>query len=117
MGTSASCLFCKMIEKTVPVKYVHETPLTIAIEDIAPQSPTHLLIIPKMHVETVMDITEQDAEVWWAMMATAQQLAKDRNIVQPGFRLVFNCNPGAGQSVYPVHMHLLGGRPLTWPPG
>ncbi len=111
------CLFCKIIEKTVPAKFVSEDKFSLAIEDVSPQAPVHVLVVPKVHVETVMDLKVDHDEVWWAMLEMAQKVAQTKNIIQPGFRLVLNCNPGAGQSVYHVHMHVLGGRPFAWPPG
>lgn len=113
----SGCLFCKMIEKKIPATIVYEDDQTMAIEDLHPQAPVHVLVLPKKHVPTVMDLQSQDAGLWWRMLETAQRLAREKRIVQPGFRLNINCNAGAGQSVFHLHVHVLGGRPFQWPPG
>lgn len=111
------CLFCKIIAGEMPAKKVYENECLIAIEDINPQSPVHLLIIPKKHISTPFDISEADKELVGSVFLTANKLAEERNIVESGFRVVINCNKGAGQTVFHIHFHLLGGRSMQWPPG
>jgi len=89
----------------------------VAFRDIAPQAPTHILIIPREHIATLNDLSEQHAGLIGQMTMLAQRLARQEGVAEEGYRLVFNCNAGAGQSVWHVHMHLLGGRPMRWPPG
>ena len=89
----------------------------MAIKDINPQAPTHLLIIPKKHFGTLMDIEDSDKELMGSVCTLAKFLAKENDLAASGFRLVLNCGSGAGQSVFHIHFHLLGGRPMKWPPG
>lgn len=111
------CLFCKIIKKEIPCKVVYEDESVYAFEDINPQAPVHILIIPKKHIPTVLEIKESDKDILFNMLEKANKIAIDRKIEKEGFRLVLNCNRGAGQSVFHIHLHLLGGRSLTWPPG
>lgn len=111
------CLFCKIIKKEIPSKTVFENDQLFAIEDINPQAPVHLLILPKKHMATLLEVQEGDHNVMGAAFSVANQLAKSRKVDQTGFRLVINCGEGAGQSVFHIHFHLLGGRPMNWPPG
>ncbi len=111
------CLFCKIIDKTIPAKIVYEDEATLAFEDINPQAPLHVLVIPKRHIPTTLDIGEDDDAIVGAMIQTANRIARERGIAEDGFRLVMNCNEGAGQTVFHIHIHLLGGRSLHWPPG
>jgi len=101
----------------MPAQRVHEDERVVVIHDIAPQAPVHWLVIPKVHVATVMDLTAMYSDTWWRMLEVTQELARTHGIVEPGFRLVINCNAGAGQSIFHLHMHVLGGRPFSWPPG
>ncbi len=112
-----NCLFCKINRGEIPAVKVYEDDRVFAIEDIHPQAPVHLLIIPKAHRATVMDIEAGDHETIGAIFSAAGTLAKERNLDRSGFRVVLNCGEGAGQSVFHIHYHLLGGRPLHWPPG
>jgi len=112
-----NCLFCKINRGEIPAVKVYDDDRVFAIEDINPQAPVHLLIIPKAHRPTVMDIETGDHETLGSIFSAAAVLAKERNIDQSGFRVVVNCGAGAGQSVFHIHYHLLGGRPLHWPPG
>ena len=112
-----SCLFCRIVSKEIPAKVAYEDAEVVAFHDINPQAPSHVQIIPKRHIARVSDLTEADAVLIGKLVLVANRLAREFRIVEPGFRLVVNCNPGAGQSVYHLHMHLLGGRPLGWPPG
>jgi histidine triad (HIT) family protein len=112
-----NCIFCKIISKDLPSKIVTENENVIAIEDINPKAPVHILILPKKHIPTILNIDENDKDLIFEMFKVAIKIAKEKNIAVDGFRLVLNCNPAAGQSVYHIHMHLLGGRIFGWPPG
>ncbi len=112
-----SCLFCKLIKKEIPSKIVYEDEQVFAFEDVSPQAPVHILVIPKKHIPTTLDITEEDNELIGLMYQAASKLAKDKGISENGFRLVMNCNADAGQTVFHIHLHLLGGRAMHWPPG
>jgi histidine triad (HIT) family protein len=96
---------------------VYEDDHILAFRDVNPQAPTHVLIIPKKHIATINDLESADVEVAGKMTLLAKQIAADEGINEEGYRLVFNCNEGAGQAVFHIHMHLLGGRRLSWPPG
>ncbi len=111
------CIFCKIVTKEIPATLHYEDKEILAFNDIKPQAPVHLLIIPKIHIERISEIKPDNLSLWGKMLMVANQLAKENNIDQKGYRLVANCNPEAGQTVYHVHLHLLGGRPMTWPPG
>ena len=111
------CLFCKIVAGEIPSTKVHEDEQFIAFRDINPQAPTHVLIIPRRHIEKVTDLNESEAELLGRMQLLANEIASQEGIVAGGFRTVFNCGAGAGQSVWHIHMHLLGGRPMLWPPG
>ena len=113
----SDCLFCKIINGDIPATKVFEDELMIAIEDINPQAPTHLLIIPKKHISTALEIAPEDCQLIGEIFLRANKIAEERKIDQSGFRIVNNCQEGAGQSVFHIHFHLLGGRPMTWPPG
>lgn len=106
------CLFCKIVARTLPSDVVYEDADVLAFNDINPQAPTHVLIIPKQHVATVNDVTDADAGVFSTMVLAARKIAADVGIAQPGYRLLFNCNAAGGQTVYHLHLHLLGGRQL-----
>jgi len=111
------CIFCKILEKKIPAKIIYEDDLVIAFEDVNPQSPVHALIIPRKHISTNLDITEKDNALIGHMFQAANKIAKDKGIAERGFRLVMNCNPESGQTVFHVHLHILGGRHMHWPPG
>ena len=111
----ADCLFCKIIEKKIPASLVYEDERVIAFNDISPQAPTHVLVLPKRHIETLNDIGTEDDQLIGELVRRAMSIAKDRKI--SSFRTVFNTNREAGQSVFHIHLHLLGGRAMTWPPG
>ncbi|HKE31595.1 MAG TPA: histidine triad nucleotide-binding protein [Candidatus Angelobacter sp.] len=110
------CLFCKIIAGKIPSKKVYEDEKTFAFEDIKPQAPTHVLVIPKKHIEGLNKAQDSDAELLGYMQLVAAKLARERGI-ESGYRTVYNVGPGAGQSVFHIHLHLLGGRALHWPPG
>jgi len=113
----SDCLFCNIITGEIPGKKVYEDDTVFAFEDINPQAPTHILICPKKHISTVMDMTPEDAPVMGAIFSAASKIAADKELDKSGFRLVVNNGAGAGQSVFHVHFHLLAGRPMKWPPG
>ncbi len=111
------CLFCKIIEKKIPAKIVYEDEKVLAFKDVSPQAPVHVLIIPKKHIATSLDIEEADNELVGHMYQIANKLAKQSGIADSGFRLVMNCHADAGQTVFHIHLHMLGGRSMQWPPG
>jgi histidine triad (HIT) family protein len=112
-----SCIFCKILRGEIPARITYEDDHVIAIEDLNPQAPHHLLIIPRKHVRTTLDLTTADNELVGHIFQVAGKLAHDMGFAEDGFRVVNNCNEGAGQSVWHLHFHLLGGRELGWPPG
>ncbi len=111
------CIFCKIVTKEIPAKIAYEDAHLVAFSDINPKAPVHLQIIPKEHIARVSELTEKNADLVAKLVMTANRLAREYGVAEPGYRLVINCNPGAGQSVYHLHLHLLGGRPMKWPPG
>jgi len=111
------CLFCKMVSGVISCDKVHENENVLAFRDIDPKAPTHILIIPKKHITTLNEINENDQELLGELLLTAKKIAKDEGIDTSGYRTVFNCNSDGGQTVFHIHMHLLGGRPMAWPPG
>ncbi|WP_434986271.1 histidine triad nucleotide-binding protein [Vreelandella zhaodongensis] len=111
------CLFCKIINREIPADIVYEDEYVLAFNDINPQAPTHQLIIPKKHITTLNDITPEDLAVVGRLQYTAAQLAKQKGFAEDGYRVVMNCNEMGGQTVYHIHMHLMGGRQFTWPAG
>jgi len=112
-----ACLFCKISAKKIPAKIIYEDSEAVAFEDINPQAPVHVLIIPKKHISTTLDITEEDNPLIGHLFRIAGKIAEERGVARRGFRLVMNTNPESGQSVYHIHLHLLGGRQMHWPPG
>jgi histidine triad (HIT) family protein len=110
------CLFCKIIAGKIPAKKVYEDEKAFAFEDINPQAPTHVLIIPKKHIVGIDQATEEDAELVGYCQLVAAKIARERKI-ENGFRTVYNVGAGAGQTVFHLHLHLLGGRKMSWPPG
>jgi histidine triad (HIT) family protein len=111
-------IFTKIINREIPADIVYETNSILAFRDINPQAPVHILIIPKMEIPTVKDISgNEHAQLLGELYDAANEIAKKEGISEEGFRLVFNCGPKGGQEVYHIHMHLLGGRQMTWPPG
>jgi histidine triad (HIT) family protein len=112
-----SCLFCKIAAKEIPAKIIYEEKHIIAFHDITPQAPHHILIIPRKHIETINDIQFEDNELIGDMVLVAKKIAADLNIATDGYRVVMNCNGNGGQAVYHIHLHLLGGRQMAWPPG
>ena len=112
-----SCLICKIISKEIPAKIVYEDEHALAFEDLNPQAPVHILVIPKKHISTSLDIAPEDHEVIGQMFQIANKLARENGVAEKGFRVVLNCNQEAGQTVFHIHLHLLGGRTMNWPPG
>jgi len=111
------CIFCGIINKKVAANIIYEDDRVIAFRDVNPQAPVHILIVPKKHVATIMNLTSEDKDLIGEIYLVAQKLASQESIAQCGFRIVANCNADAGQGVFHIHFHLLGGRKLTWPPG
>jgi histidine triad (HIT) family protein len=110
------CLFCRIVAGDIPARKVYEDEHTFAFEDIDPKAPTHILIVPKKHIRGLKEVSSEDAEIVGRCHLTAAQVARERGI-ENGYRTVLNVGPGAGQSVFHLHVHLLGGRDLKWPPG
>lgn len=110
-------IFSKIIAGDIPCDKVYEDSLVLAFRDIKPQAPTHILIIPKEPIPTIDELEENHKELAGHMILTAQKIARDEGLAQDGYRLVFNCRDHGGQEVYHIHLHLLGGRPMNWPPG
>jgi histidine triad (HIT) family protein len=111
------CLFCKICSKKLPARIIYEDERALAFEDINPQAPMHTLIIPKKHISTTLDLTKDDNDLIGHLYQVANRIAREKGIAERGFRLVMNTNSEAGQSVYHVHLHVLGGRTMHWPPG
>jgi histidine triad (HIT) family protein len=111
------CLFCKIRDGDIPADLVYENDDVLAFRDVNPQAPTHVLIVPKKHIATVNDLDETDVRLSGEMYLAAKSIAASEGIDEDGYRLVVNCNSRAGQTVFHIHMHLLGGRAMTWPPG
>jgi histidine triad (HIT) family protein len=111
----SDCLFCKIIDKKLSAKIEHEDKEVLAVQDINPQAPTHLLIIPRKHIERIDALEEGDTELVGKLIYRAKQIAAKRGLEH--YRLVFNNGSGAGQSVFHIHLHLLSGRKMQWPPG
>jgi histidine triad (HIT) family protein len=111
------CLFCGIVAGEIPATVVHETPTTLSFRDINPQAPTHVVVVPKAHHADAAALGAADPALAGELLRAAAAVAEQESIVESGYRLVFNTGPGAGQTVLHAHLHLLGGRPLTWPPG
>lgn len=111
------CLFCKIRDGQVPAKIVHEDERCIAFRDINPQAPLHALVVPRKHIPTLLDLTPDDNALVGHLYQVANKLAQEAGVADDGFRTVFNCGRSAGQSVWHLHLHVLGGRPFGWPPG
>jgi histidine triad (HIT) family protein len=111
------CLFCNVLEKKIPAEVVYEDENAIAFRDIRPMAPTHVLVIPRKHVAAMHDLTEADVPLIGQLMLSASRVARQLGLEEGGYRLVINDGDAAGQTVHHVHVHVLGGRNLTWPPG
>ena len=112
----SDCLFCKIVAGEIPSKKVYEDDDVIAFEDINPQAPVHLLVIPRRHIASLNEAGADDSDLLGRVVAACAELARERGI-EDGYRVVNNCGAPAGQSVFHIHFHLLGGRPMAWPPG
>ena len=112
-----NCLFCNIVAGEIPADIVYEDDSIIAFRDINPQAPVHILIIPKLHISTLNDLKPEHAELIGELILSAKDIAKKEGISDAGYRTGFNCNKAAGQTVYHIHLHLLGGRDFSWPPG
>ena len=112
-----NCIFCKIINKEIPSDLVYEDDKTLAFKDINPQAPVHVLIIPKKHISDLNCAEESDGAVFAHMLLVARGIAKKLGIAESGYRVVLNVGPNAGQVVFHIHIHLLGGRTFSWPPG
>ncbi len=113
----SDCLFCRIAARQLPAAIVAEEDGLLAFKDINPQAPTHLLIIPTEHLPSLADLTDAHTTLMGRAVQFANRLARQHQLVSSGYRLVLNCGAGAGQSVWHLHLHLLGGRPMRWPPG
>lgn len=112
-----SCLFCNIVEGKIPADIVYQDDEVLAFRDINPQAPTHILCIPRKHIDTTNDLADEETAMAGKLLLTASKLAKQLGFAQDGYRLVVNCNGHGGQTVFHIHLHLLGGRRMAWPPG
>lgn len=110
-------IFKKIIDKEIPAKIVYEDEHCLAFHDVSPEAPTHVLLIPKKEIRSLADVTDQDKEILGHLMSKIPVIADELGIAKEGFRTVINTNEQGGQTVYHLHLHLLGGRPMLWPPG
>lgn len=117
MTREPDCLFCGIAAGDIPSKQVHTDDLVVAFHDISPRAPTHILLVPREHIRSAADLTDEHAPIVGHLLAIAAQLAREQGIEQAGYRIVTNVGRGAGQSVDHLHLHLMGGRPMAWPPG
>jgi histidine triad (HIT) family protein len=106
-----------MVAGEIKPDVVYEDDAVMAFRDVNPQAPLHVLVIPRVHIATTNDLTAENVDIVGKLYLAAKQIAADEGVAEPGYRMVMNCNPGAGQSVYHIHLHLLGGRAMAWPPG
>jgi len=113
----SDCVFCRIAAKEIPTQIVYEANDFLAFHDVHPQAPIHIQIITKRHIARVSELNEETIPFLGKLVLAANELARQFQIAESGYRLVINCNPAAGQSVYHLHLHLLGGRPMRWPPG
>lgn len=117
LTSTSDCLFCKIIAGEIPADIVYESDTALAFRDINPQAPTHVLVIPRKHIATLNDIDESDEALVGSLYSAAREIAAAEGIADDGYRAVMNCNAAAGQTVFHIHLHVLGGRSLQWPPG
>jgi histidine triad (HIT) family protein len=113
----AECLFCRIAKHEIPASIVHEDEHVLAFNDINPQAPTHILVVPRKHIATLNDLGPHDDDIVGELVRRAAAIAAERGIAASGYRVLFNTNRGAGQTVFHIHLHLIGGRSLGWPPG
>jgi histidine triad (HIT) family protein len=114
---TSDCLFCKIVAGDIPATVVHETDTTLAFRDINPMAPTHVVVIPRAHHASAAALAEAEPGLVAQVLATGAEVARAEGVAESGYRLVFNTGPDAGQTVFHVHLHILGGRSLAWPPG
>ncbi len=114
--SSTDCLFCKIVAGDIPAEIIYESEAAIAFRDVNPQAPTHVLIIPRKHIATINDIDEGDEPTVGHLYMAAKAIAAAEGIADDGYRVVMNCNEAAGQTVFHIHLHLIGGRTMGWPP-
>ena len=113
----SQCLFCRIVERSIPAKILYEDDMALAFEDINPQAPVHILVIPKRHIPSIGDLDDADSPLLAHLVLTCATIAQQKGLAQSGYRLVTNTGAHAGQTVSHLHWHLLGGRPMAWPPG
>ena len=113
----ADCLFCKIVAGEIPATFVYQDEHLIAFKDINPQAPLHVLVVPRRHIATLNDLTAGDNQIVGEVIRRGAKLAREHGYGDRGYRTVFNCNADAGQTVFHIHLHVLGGRSFTWPPG
>jgi len=113
----SDCLFCRILKGEIPASVIYEDDHVVAFNDINPQAPLHALVVPRRHIATLNDLSPEDDALVGEMIRRGAAIAKDRGYADRGFRTVFNTNAGAGQTVFHIHLHVLGGRSFTWPPG
>ena len=111
------CIFCKIAEKKLTARIIYEDDFSVGFDDINPQAPVHALVIPKKHISTNLDLGQEDNALIGHLFQVANRIARDKGVADRGFRLVMNCNPESGQTVFHLHLHILGGRRMQWPPG
>jgi histidine triad (HIT) family protein len=112
-----NCLFCRIVAEEIPAEFIHRDDQCVVIADIHPQAPTHLLVIPREHIESLDDASRQDEALLGHLLRVAARVANAADLAEGGYRTVINNGAGAGQSVFHLHVHVLGGRPMNWPPG
>ncbi len=117
MYKTGNCIFCDIINRKIPSKIEYENNNVLVFQDINAQAPIHLLIIPKIHISTINDLQDEHYNIIGEMIFVAKQIAEKKKINDHGYRLIFNCNEAGGQTVFHIHLHLLGGRKFIWPPG
>lgn len=113
----SECIFCKIAQKKIPAKIIHEDDTLVAFDDINPQAPTHVLVVPRKHVASIAELTESDAGLMGHLLLAGNTVAKLKGIAEGGYRFVINTGRFGGQTVFHLHLHVLGGRPMHWPPG
>ncbi len=113
----SECIFCKIVARTIPAALVYEDEMVVAFDDVNPQAPTHTLVIPRKHVASIAELQDSDGELLGRLMLAGNKIAKLKGIADAGYRIVINTGAHGGQSVFHLHLHVLGGRHLAWPPG
>ncbi|MDQ7075659.1 MAG: histidine triad nucleotide-binding protein [Gammaproteobacteria bacterium] len=113
----SDCLFCNIVDGKIPAEIVYENKQVVAFRDLNPQAPLHVLLIPKKHIATLNDLESEDSAVMGALILAAKKVAEAEGVAESGYRTVINCGEQGGQSVYHIHLHLLAGRQMQWPPG